>query len=517
MEKSKIWSEHNKTAKMSSASPSHTKRLYHADPYLTRFTATITAIEPNYVPSSGDSIDQVSTGKKNNNKKSTKDNDEENETFFGIVLDQTAFYPNSGGQLNDIGQLELIFSDNAENRENDEETVLQVINVVVEEPIGRIVHLIDPKSSSIFIDKIRVGLSVVGEIDWPTRRDYMQQHHGQHLLSAIFQAEAGIETMSFHMNKKISYIDLNAAPIDESVLSRVQSLVNETILSHTRVKSSLHTIAEVNDMSQLRKKLDPKVVQEPIRLIRVCRRSDAADNDDADADDNNGLIVDLQPCCGTHPRDSAEVGSLVILSTERMKKMTRLSFICGTRVTAYASSSAQTLKQMASRLACAPDAVEQAVSASIDSSTQLRKQFNDLEKLFVQKCARELYANRVTHPSQSFDSVVRVMNQYDDLLVLSDLGNMRKLVREPVFASKCIIVLLSINEPSNSVNFMIGASDDLVKDKVIDLRNWIKEIFVDFPGKGGGAATMVQGSFTSTLEADALRQKIESNLQSLGQ
>jgi len=423
---------------------------------------------------------------------------------LGIVLDQSAFYPTSGGQLNDIGTIQLLIDD--ENGEQQQVT-LNVVNVVVEEPVGRVVHLIDPaQSGSLQSEKLKVGAQIVGEIDWPTRRDYMQQHHGQHILSATFQRLANIDTHSFHMSKKISYIDLNSDNLSEELLSRVQAAVNDTILSRASVSSSFHTISEVNGMS-LRKALDAKVVQEPIRIIRI---SPGGDDHEVKSDED---CVDIQPCCGTHPSNSSEVGSLIILGTEKMKKMTRLSFICGVRVTAYATSSAQTLKQMALKLCCAPDCVEQALVASLDASANVRKQFSDAEKLLVQKVAKEIHAGASPSQSASFDLCVQVMS--DELSILGDLGNMRKLVREPVFASECVVALLSPSEGSNAVNFMIGASDDLVKDKIIDLRNWIKDMFKEAPGKGGGAATMIQGSFSNTVDAKSLKQMIETSLRAL--
>jgi alanyl-tRNA synthetase len=455
----------------------NTKRLYHLDPYQTSFHAIIKAVLPEYVIPSDVPAKKPQTG-------------------FGVVLDQTAFYPKSGGQLNDVGTLAVV---NGDGDDSNHEQEFKVVDVVLEEAIGSVVHIIafstqqqqqeQEGNGSIF----EVGKKVIGKVDWMTRLDHMQQHHGQHILSAVFD-KAGIETVSFHMNKNISYIDLNSANISEELVAKVQQSVNDVILSKPAVTSSFYSLEEAKKLP-LRKDLDPNVIQEPVRIVKIGD-------------------FDIEPCCGTHPHNSYEVGSLVILGTEKIKKTTRLSFICGVRVTAYATTSAQLLKRLASKLGCGPDNVEQVLSNTLVASATVRKQLTDAEKLVVQKVAKEIYEeNGKDSKSESFKVFSRVLD--GDLAIIGDLGNMRTLAKSPIFQSKCLIILLSPSESSNAVNFIISASDDLVKANVIDLRNWIKEIFKKIPGKGGGASTMIQGSFINTLSSQSILEEILNSLKGI--
>ena len=221
-----------------------TDRLYDLDPYLKEFTARVVR----------------ATGK-------------------GVVLDRTAFYPAGGGQPCDLGTLNGI----------------EVTDVIEE---GEdVVHAVARPIEG----------EVRGVIDWDRRRDHMQQHHGQHLLSEAFVRVAQAQTASFHLGRQGCSIDLDkaVAPLD---VERAETLANMVIYENRPVKAGVYTPEEAKGLA-LRK---PPPAQERIRVVTVNE-------------------FDAQACCGTHPRSTGEVGVICVTGVERQKGGVRVHFSCGYR------------------------------------------------------------------------------------------------------------------------------------------------------------------------------------------
>ncbi|MCM3537953.1 alanyl-tRNA editing protein [Priestia endophytica] len=203
---------------------------------------------------------------------------------FYIILEETAFYPTGGGQPHDIGTLNGI----------------KVLTV--EELDGEIRHYTErtlPDSD----DK------VVGVIDWERRFDYMQQHTGQHILSAAFAQLYDISTVGFHLGKDIVTIDLNISELTEEMISKAEKLANDIIIENRPIVTKW---IEYDDLVNYPIRKTPSV-KENIRLVII------------DEFDYNG-------CGGTHPNTTGEVGAIKVLNWERQRKKIRLYFICGNRV-----------------------------------------------------------------------------------------------------------------------------------------------------------------------------------------
>ncbi|KAL0479474.1 hypothetical protein AKO1_015145, partial [Acrasis kona] len=394
------------------------ERLFHNDQYIQEFTTVI-------VEKTSRKIDK-------------------NTTKSAIILKSTAFYPTSGGQLNDIGS--ITFSKNNK--------VINVIDVIEEK--HNIIHILD----SVEDDAI-VGDEVQGKIDWQRRLDHMQQHHGQHILSSAFIQVSGISTVAFHMSSSVSNIDLEVDKISEDVIIKVQDAANQVIIDARPVEITQHTIEEANKLP-LRKKLDA-TLEEPIRIINI-------------------KDYDLQPCCGTHPNNTSQVQSIVILGCESIKKQTRLYFICGTRVTNYARQASSTFSSLGKHLSCSSSTqdVTSAVEAQIESYNQLKKTCNDYEKIVLRSTASELF--------QTAD-----VTQSGSKLIVSELKGkdmrfMRAVAKEAVFSSNSIVCLYNCDAETQ---FVINCSTDL---KQVDLRQVVKSLFVKVNGKGGGQAVSVTGT-----------------------
>src|SRR5262249_39801349 len=230
-----------------------TERLYLADPYLTRFQARALRAFP--------------VGKR-----------------LAVVLDRSAFYPEGGGQPGDRGALGGVPVVDTQERD------------------GEVVHLVEAPQWT--------QDEVEGVVDWARRFDHMQQHHGQHLLSAAFLRVHGAPTVSFHLGEKTCTIDLDSSieRFSAEALRSAETAANESIWQD-------HPVIARDFTGEERARLTLR--KEPVKGDRVI------------------LVegVDASPCGGTHPRRTGEVGSIAVLRAQRWGSgATRVEFVCGNRV-----------------------------------------------------------------------------------------------------------------------------------------------------------------------------------------
>lgn len=238
-----------------------THRLYHDDAYLRRFSARVR-----------ESLTW--------------------EDRPAVVLDRTAFYPTGGGQPHDTGWLDGI----------------AVVEVVEREADGAVVHVLDR-------DPGAAPGEVEGEVDWARRFDLMQQHTGQHLLSAASVQRLEAQTVGFHLSDEYATIDLDRAPLSDEELADVEALTNEVVFQNRPVVARFVPDEEVPHLP-LRK---PLAHEGPVRIVA------AGD-------------FDCSACGGTHVRATGEVGLVKIVRSERRGGETRVEFLCGWRaLTDYAA------------------------------------------------------------------------------------------------------------------------------------------------------------------------------------
>ncbi|HYF75202.1 MAG TPA: alanyl-tRNA editing protein, partial [Candidatus Nitrosocosmicus sp.] len=227
-----------------------TLQLYNDDPYLKEFDAEIIEVMPM-------------------------------EDKYGVILDRTAFYPEGGGQPFDTGHL-------------DDSNVLQVI-----EKDGELLHIVDKQPQS---------KAVRGLVNWSRRFDHMQQHTGQHILSACFEKLMNGSTDSFHLGKDIVSIEINIDDFSDSDAEHIESMANDIVFSNLPVTARIVTEEELQGIP-LRKK--PKV-KENIRIVEI-------------------KALDYSPCGGTHVSTTGEVGMIKIKNWEKCKGGIRFTFVCGYR------------------------------------------------------------------------------------------------------------------------------------------------------------------------------------------
>lgn len=228
------------------------KRLYYDNSYLREFEAQI--------------VEQY------------KKNDK-----FAVILDQTAFYPASGGQMADSGFL-------------NDQPVLDVI-----EDGEEIIHLVS--------EPLKAESSVSGKLDWNRRFDFMQQHTGFHILAQSFLQISGVITLSSHLGELKDTIDVDMTELTWEQVYKIERHANTIVWQNRPVASSWISAKEVDNLS-LRK--PPKFFNKPIRLIDI-------------------KDFDLDPCGGTHVQNTGEVGLIKVLSWEKVRNNIRCSFVAGKR------------------------------------------------------------------------------------------------------------------------------------------------------------------------------------------
>lgn len=200
-----------------------------------------------------------------------------------VRLDQSAFYPTGGGQPCDAGWLDEV----------------PVVDVVERESDGAVLHVL---TGPLPADEVQ------GRVDWTRRFDLMQQHTGQHILSAAFVERLEAQTVGFHLSDDYATIDVDRAPLSAEELQGVEDLANRIVFDNRPVEARFVSDEEVPSLV-LRK---PVTHQGPVRIVHIPG-------------------FDCSACGGTHVRATGEVGLTKITRTERRGEETRVEFLCGWR------------------------------------------------------------------------------------------------------------------------------------------------------------------------------------------
>src|ERR1700733_2244133 len=285
------------------------ERLYYADSALTQFTATVTDIR-----------ERSRTG---------------GASLWQVALDRSAFYPTSGGQPHDTGTLTATAPSGAR--------LDAAITDVEEDEHGEVWHL-TPKP-------LLAGTQIEGRVDWARRLDHMQQHSGQHLLSALFYQELSALTVSFHLGDAISTIDLDTESMEPAQLVHIEQLANRIV---AEARPMAHRSVSAEDAERLLaagtvRKLPPRAGD--IRLVVIAGRTAAG----AIAGKAAGAIgeeiapvndLDVNACGGTHVGSTSQIGAVLLRGTERIRQSVRVSFLCGNRAIAAARADDSLLSQL---------------------------------------------------------------------------------------------------------------------------------------------------------------------------
>lgn len=391
-----------------------TERLYYSDAYTTEFTATI--------------IDRL-----------------ELHDQTAIILDKTFFYPTSGGQPADKGQINSI----------------PVVDVLVREEDGAVLHLFDgfPFDDINGTSEVKVS----AEIDRERRFDHMQQHSGQHILSQSFIRTAGAETVSFHLSPDSVTIDLDVESLSQEQVRIAESLANEVIWQNRPIRIHLVDLDEAQKMAV--RKLPP-VKNGKIRLIEI-------------------EDFDLNACGGTHVSASGQLGVIKVLRLEKRRGQVRVEFCCGRRALEDYAAKNAIVSELAAGLTTGQTELVAQVAKLQDELKSARKTIKKQRASLFGLEAEQLIAG-----GRKLGDVILVAQAYTDL----DGSEIRSLANQLVKHNGVVALLGAAGERTQLV---FSKSPEAAGDM-----NQLLKTALPLLGSagGGGSAVMAQGGGPSTDE-----------------
>jgi alanyl-tRNA synthetase len=416
-----------------------TERLYYNDSFLIEFDATVLSCvkdEPRTIDKSRLKDEPVT----------------DHSDRWRVVLDRTAFYPTSGGQPHDTGTL----------------GDARVIEVLDSEPGA------DGKADVLhFTDRALKPGPVHGKIDWERRFDHIQQHTGQHLLSAAFIELFKMPTVSFHLGREISTIDIAGSNVDAKQLEAAEHRTNEIIFDDRAVNIHYGTAEELA-AAGVRKQVDRDGV---LRAIEI-----------------EGF--DRQPCGGTHVARTGQIGMILLRRLEKVKQNWRVEFVCGSRASRAAREDAASLGEAARLLSCAPGEVAAMVGRALEerqaghrARQRLTEELAEVQALML--LATERRAVKAGEPGV----VVRVLDE-------ADASYARMLATKVVEQER---VRALIGTRSGHIIFAQSAGLDG------DMNALLRECLVA-GGKGGGSKDFAQGSVSEAGRVEEILAKAADKL-----
>jgi alanyl-tRNA synthetase len=402
-----------------------TERLYYRDSFLREFDACVLSAEATPAEAAG-------TGEA---------------ARWHVLLDRSAFYPTSGGQPHDTGKL-------------GEASVIEVF----EREDEAVVHVTDRP--------LALG-PVHGAIDWERRFDHMQQHTGQHLLSAAFLELFRFPTASFHLGREVSTIDLAAPGISAEQLAEAERRTNAIIFTDQPVRVHFGTAQELAEAG-VRKVVEREGV---LRAIEI-------------------KWYDRQPCGGTHVARTGQIGLILLRKCEKVRQNWRIEFVCGARALRAAGGDFATLGEAARQFHCGLAEVPTMVARALEERQEahrtrqrLLEQLAEVEALLL--LATEMRAGKAGAPK----IVLRVFQDAtaDYLRLLAS-----KLVAEPG-----VNALLATRAGGHVI---FAQASGLASDMSALLRESLQPA----GGKGGGTRDFAQGSVADAAALEGiLKQALE--------
>lgn len=394
-----------------------TQKLYLQDAYIKEFDGKVLSVEP--APQGG----------------------------FLIQLDQTAFYPEGGGQPCDQGKI-------------GSSTLLEVF-----EQEGKIYHLVDqaPKPQE----------TLHCTLDWERRFDHMQQHLGQHLLSAVLETLFQAHTIGFHLGKEVVTIDLDVS-LSTDDLHRAEEEVNRLIYENLKVKVHFPTAQELKHLP-LRK---APSVTENIRIVEI-----------------EGY--DYSPCGGTHPRSTGELGLVKILSAEKFRDGVRLSFLCGGRAYRDYQQKHQQIAQLSQSLSIPDQEVVKEVHRLMEEHKSLYKTYQQQKRALLEARAEVLYNQGERYEGHVIVAKIFPQEDFKDIQTLASL-----LVEKP----NTLALLATVNDKAQVVFSRSKALE-------FNMNQLFKEVISFIDGKGGGNPQTAQGGGSLVANLEGLMETAVNKLK----
>lgn len=381
-----------------------------------------------------------------------------NDGKTSIVLDQTVFFPEGGGQSSDMGNI---------NNSH-------VCHVYEED--GLIYHVFDSLG-----DDFKEGDMVNCEIDWPHRFDNMQRHSGEHVLTGIFYREYGGINRGFHMGDSYMTIDISLEEDPEykeitwDMLKRAEYLANEVIWQNLPVvREHFDTFDEANKVP-MRKKL---AIEKDITLVGI-----------GDLNNRWGTVA----CCGTHPHTTGEIGMIKAYKIESNKGMFRIYFEAGKRAFEKYQHEFDTMTELSNKLSSGTDDLVSKYLAQQEKNNSVRNQLHFLKKEVIRREVAEIKNELLSDNTTPYVRKYQLLS-VDDLLAIS---------RELENDIPKIIFLVS--EPTNTII--------LASSGKVDCGKLVKENASIYNGKGGGNNKSARAIFDKYEYVDTFIDLIDKHLR----
>ena len=386
-----------------------TERLYYHDSYLIEFRARVVSVSPDRQR---------------------------------VYLDRTAFYPTSGGQPFDTGEL----------------GGLKVLEVADEG--DRIAHVLADALTATEVD---------GRIDLDRRFDHMQQHTGQHLLSAVLMELFDAPTLSFHLGAEACTIDVEGA-LGPEQLHEAERRANRMVFENRPVTVSFEDSS--GDLG-LRKATEREGL---VRIVSIDR-------------------LDRSPCGGTHVRATGEIGPILIRKLDRIRGNLRIEFLCGGRSVARARADFDALSKIARVFSSPLDETPALVDAQREKLQESERTRRRLSTELAQASGRALYGETVPGP----DGIRRALRHSEASLTEES----RTEAQSFTVAGPAVFMALAATPPS----VLLAAS----KDSGVNCGEVLKRLLGAAGGRGGGNATLAQGSLPSKIALEELAESLSKN------
>lgn len=420
------------------------RRLYQEDVYLKQTEATILSVlsDPKELKSLGA---------------------EEVESSLCLVLDQTVFFPEGGGQPCDLGHIGS----------------WQVINVFEKDDVVYHQILTDSPNQQSPLDQEnpQPGMVVSCQLDWERRFRHMQRHCGEHILSAVFYNLCGGVNRGFHMGEDYMTIDIrlelhpDLQTLTEELISEVEWKANQMVWENLPVSTRYFQTKEEAIDVPMRKEL---TIDEAILLVCVGDQSDAS-----------GCVA----CCGTHPSSTGQVGLIQIYKWESYKGMFRITFDAGANALTRSRDQASILKNLGQRYSCDAYGLTDKIDAREQKERELRQEYNQLKQAYLQEQKEEILKVCASRNGSTGGSgqppQIREYSELkpDDLVALSGLlqENLPKL-------------LLLVAAGDNTV-ILTGNGE-------VDCGKIVKDNAGVWNGKGGGRPDNARATFQRREDLD---------------
>lgn len=410
------------------------ERLYYSDPFLSAFRARVSDVRE---------ASRIS-----------------GQSLWQLALDRTAFYPTGGGQPFDTGSLLAASRSGA--------TIQVAVLDVQEEENGEVWHLTEKP--------LAAGTEVEAAIDWTRRLDHMQQHSGQHLLSAVFARELQAMTVSFHLGEESSTIDLAVEGLTAAALERPERLANRIIAEDRKIsartvdRQEAEALLTAGDLRKLPER------DGTIRLIEI--------------DD-----YDLNACGGTHLRSTGQVGGMLLRSIEKVRQGVRVEFVCGQRAVEAARRDHALLGRACASLSIAPAELPQTVERLLAEARSSAKERQKLREDLAGYHASRLVVE------DAIEDGLRVVRR---VLADRDAAYCKLLASRVVSAAPQTLALLTSTQQEPAAVVM-ACSQGLR----FSCGNLMREQVAELGLRGGGSPDMAQAQVPRE-QLDALLGKLAS-------